>query len=385
MQSLTQKLGAPPVLPSVKKSPSLRELSLTITVATPMAGGGVEAGKIDERRPVRVPSIKGHLRYWWRMMNRDSPGKSARESEIWGSTEKPGKVYVDVPKQPSVLLRYCDKNFEFSRYGPENYALFSSLPTRDKPGNNIAHENFSFTIKLTYPQEFHDDIIYSLSAWLYFGGLGSRTRRGCGSLSCNEVPVSLHEILKSAPYITLWRKKAHDSLAAWSYAVKRYKDYRQARNKGEGPRLGRSKWPEPDSLRQITGRSSVRHRTPITSPLPSFPRAALGMPIIFHFIDRDDPHDTTLIPGLKDSSRMASPVITKALCENGTWYSAVVILPHDDVFDVPLKLDGVNREYRIPSRKGAIYSRTQPMQGKLDAISGFEEFISGDFRKEATR
>ena len=109
------------------------------------------------------------------------------------------------------------------------------------------------------------------------------------------------------------------------------------------------------------------------------------MPIIFHFIDRDDPHDTTLIPGLKDSSRMASPVITKALCENGTWYSAVVILPHDDVFDVPLKLDGVNREYRIPSRKGAIYSRTQPMQGKLDAISGFEEFISGDFRKETAR
>ncbi|MBR0248932.1 MAG: type III-B CRISPR module RAMP protein Cmr1, partial [Synergistaceae bacterium] len=67
MQSITEKLGAPPVLPSVGKTPSLRELSLRITVSTPMAGGGVEAGIVDTQRPVRVPSIRGHLRYWWRM------------------------------------------------------------------------------------------------------------------------------------------------------------------------------------------------------------------------------------------------------------------------------------------------------------------------------
>jgi|GEM_PF-4749358 len=79
---------------------------------------------------------------------------------------------------------------------------------------------------------------------------------------------------------------------------------------------------------------------------------------------------------------MASPVITKALCDNGTWYSAVIILPHDDVFDVPLKLDGVNRDYSIPSRKGTSYP---PMMGKLDAVSGFEEFISGDFKREVMR
>ncbi|MBQ6971862.1 MAG: type III-B CRISPR module RAMP protein Cmr1 [Synergistaceae bacterium] len=382
MQSITDKLGAPPVLPYAKSPPSIRELSLNITVSTPMAGGGVEAGKVDERRPIRVPSVKGHLRYWWRMMHPDSPEK---ESDIWGSTEKPGKVYVSIPEQPSVSLRYCDNSFEFDKYGPENYALFSSLPTRDKPGNNIARENFSFTLKLTYPQEYHDDVRLALSAWIYFGGIGSRTRRGCGSLSCDETPADLGEILRAAPNITLWRKEANNPLSAWSYAVKRYKDYRQTRNKGQGTRPGRSRWPEADSLRQITGRADHRHSIPITSPLPSFPRAALGMPIIFHFKDRDDPKDATVVPKAEGSSRMASPVITKALYDNGKWYSAVIILPHDDVFDVPLKLDGMSRAYNIPSRRGAIYRNTQPMLGQTDAISGFEEYISRDFTREAIR
>lgn len=395
MKSITEKLGAPPVLPSVKNPPSLRELNLNITVSTPMAGGGVEAGTVDEKRPVRVPSIRGHLRYWWRMINRNIPDKDTKESDIWGSTEKPGEVYVSISEQPNVHLRYCNNNFGFHRYGPENYALFSFLPNRQEPGKNIAQENFTFTLKLRYPEIFHDDVRLALSAWLYFGGIGARTRRGCGSLSCDENPAGLGEILKAAPYITLWRKKAGDNLplSAWSYAVECYRDYRQKnRNRGQGNRPGRSKWPEADSLRQITGKSVDRHKTPITSPLPSFPRAALGMPIIFHFKDRGEPNDVTVVPKfvpkIKDSSsRMASPVITKALCENGTWYSAIVILPHDEVFDVQIKLEGVNRAYNIPSLKGTIYRNTQPMHGQPDAISGFEKYISisGDFKKEVEK
>ena len=383
MQTITQKLGAPPVLPPVKDPPSLRELILTITVTTPMAGGGIIAGEIDEKRPIRVPSIRGHLRYWWRIMNLSTPDKDTRESKLWGSTENPGKIYVSISEQPNLHLRYSNNNFDFdNRYGPENYALFSLLPNKQNPGKNIARENFAFIIKLRYPAEFHNDIKFALSAWIYFGGIGARTRRGCGSLSCdNSNLASLNEIITAAPYITLWRKKANDSMSAWSYAVKCYRDYRQIRNKGQGNRPGRSKWPEADSLRQITKRSVDRHKNPITSPIPSFPRAALGLPIIFHFKDRDDPKDITVTPNIKDSSRMASPVITKALCENNTWYSAVIILPHDDIFDVPIKLDGVNRDYNIPSRKGAIYKNTQPMQGKFDAISGLEEYISGDFHK----
>ena len=307
---------------------------------------------------------------------------------VWGSTEKPGEVYVSVSEQPNVYLRYCDKNFSFDRYGPENYALFSSLPNRQEPGKNIAKENFTFTLNLRYPQKFHDDVRLALSAWLYFGGIGARTRRGCGSLSCDENPAGLSEILKAAPYITLWRKKADAPMSAWSYAVKRYRDYRQNRN----GRFGRSKWPEPDSLRKMTGEYPAKHKPRNYLPLPSFPRAALGMPIIFHFKDRGEPNDVELIPDVeliqdvKDSSRMASPVITKALCDKGTWYSAVIILPHDDISRTKLKFktkSGISSAEKVKPLKSNEYRKLDTMPGQSDAISGFEEFIRKDFTKGA--
>ena len=379
MQSITEKFGAPPSLPfcpPAKIPPSLREMTLNITVSTPMAGGGVEPGEVDVKRPVRVPSVKGHLRYWWRMINLNSPDKDARESEIFGSTDSPGKVFFSISEQPGVKLRYSNNNYEFGSYGPENYALFSLKQN----GNNIARENFSFTLSIRYPENYHDDVRLALSAWIYFGGIGARIRRGCGSLSCDKNPSSLGEILRAAPHIKLWRKKpgGSDPVSAWSEAVKNYRDYRQSK---DGGKFGRSQWPEADSIRQITGKPI---KTPARSPLPSFPRAALGMPIIFHFTGRGQPNDAAITPDVKDSSRMASPVITKALFDNGTWYSAVIILPHDDIFDIPLKING--REYNLKPVRGTIYRNTKPMQGEIDAISGFEKYISGKhFTKEGAR
>ncbi len=382
--SISEKLGSPPFLPHVKISPSMHELSLTITVATPMVGGEVEAGIVDDNMPVRVPSIRGHLRYWWRMMNLSNPSKGTRESEIWGSTENPSQVYADVPKQPNVLLRYCDNNFDFrDKFGPEIYALFASRQNRQ----NIARENFSFTLTLKYPQEYHDDVRLTLSAWLYFGGIGARTRRGCGSLSCDKNPADLHEILRAALYITLWKKRANDNLLVWSYAVKRYMDYRQNRN----GKFGRSKWPEADSLRHMTGKYPQKHKPRDYLPLPSFPRAALGLPIIFQFSPDDkhsEPHGVQLIPKIEGSCRMSSPVITKALRYNGAWYSAVIILPHDEIFGTKLKLVTPLRlthtEDMRPLNSGD-YTNLEATQRLSDAISGFEKYISGDFTREAVR
>ena len=337
-----------------------------------MAGGGVIAGVVDGKRPVRVPSIKGHMRYWWRMMNLNRPDKDERESEIFGSTKNPGKVYADILRQPGISLRYSNNKFGFNN-GPEIYALFSLLPNKKDPGKNIAGEGFTFTLNIKYPQEYHDDVSLALSAWIYFGGLGSRTRRGCGSLSCDDVPLSLGDVLKSAPYITLWRKipGGSSAMSAWSYAVQCYRDYRQQK---EGGRFGRSKWPEADSIRLLTGKPI---KTPARSPLPSFPRAALGMPIIFHFKGGGQPKDTEIKPDIKDSSRMASPVITKALCDNGTWYSAVIILPHDDISKIELK--HVNNTPIIPMKSEKYKqcnSMADVMYRQSDAISGFEEYIS---------
>lgn len=322
-------------------------------------------------------------------MNMNRQDKDEREAEIWGSTEKPGKVYADVKEQPNVSLLSCKDKFGFGNDRQTEqllYALFPFLPTKQTSGSDIAGNNFTFVLSLSYPEQFNNDVRLALSAWLYFGGLGARTRRGCGSLSCENAPASLSEILRAAPYITLWRKKANNLISAWSYAVSKYRDYRQKRN----GQYGRSKWPDPDSLRMMTGKYPAKHTPRNYLPLPSIPRAVLGMPIIFHFRDggRSEPDDVEVIPNVKDSSRMASPVITKALCDNGTWYSAIIILPHDDVFKTKLKFktkQAINTTNIIPLKSNEYMKARDTMQGQSDAISGFEEFISGDFKMEAIR
>ena len=368
----------PPEIPEVNFNENFITDTLHITIATPMIGGGVEAGEIDSERPVRVSSIRGNLRYWWRIINQS---RLDDEAKIWGSTDSKSKVFVEVTEFSQLRLREHGRNFDFPRYGTEAYALFAAATN----GDDIAREGLKFTLKLTYPEEFQKNVKLAVSAWVYFGGIGARTRRGCGTLSCTEKLLSLNEVLKAASGVTLWRKLLRgnpDSMLAWKEPLELYRQYRQDRNPGNGQHPGRSKWPEPDSIRKITGDSDPRHRTPITSPLPSFPRAALGLPIIFHFVGRGEPKDVQIKP--KNSNRMSSPVITKALCENGIWYSAVIILPHEHVFEAELEAN--NKEINIPKLQGTMYKTVKPMRGQNDAIEGFEAFIrEKDFKKEEVK
>ena len=369
----------PPEIPQVNLNGNLITDTLHMTVSTPMVGGGVEAGEVDSKRPVRVASIRGNLRYWWRMMNKH---RLDNETKIWGSTDTKSKIFVEVTEFSQLRLREHGKNFDFPKYGTEAYALFAVANN----GDDIAREGLKFTLKLTYPEEIQKDIRLAVSAWVYFGGIGARTRRGCGTLSCAEKLLSVNEVLKATAEIRLWRKLLRgnpDSILAWKEPLELYRRYRQDRNPGNGQRPGRSRWPEPDSLREITGDSDPRHKTPITSPLPSFPRAALGLPIIFHFVGRGEPKDVQLKP--KESNRMSSPVITKALYENGVWYSAVIILPHEHVFEAELEAN-INKPVNIPELRGTMYKTVRPMRGQTDAIAGFEAFIrEKEFKKEEVK
>jgi CRISPR-associated protein Cmr1 len=81
--------------------------SYEIELITPMVGGGATAGKVDPDFPIRPTAIRGHLRYWWRLVRGHSLGDGLwrREEEIFGSTEFPSPVTVIVspgPKKPTL-------------------------------------------------------------------------------------------------------------------------------------------------------------------------------------------------------------------------------------------------------------------------------------------
>ena len=388
MRSISQKLESPPILTKIKSGLEFLTDTFHIKVETPMVGGGVVAGEIDQKRPIRVSSIRGHLRYWWRLLNWDEGNGTMRQNEadVWGGLDKRSEISIDITEMPTAIsLRRRDNDFGFAPYGTEAYALF---PSRQN-NQDIAKEGFTFTLQLKYPKRLKDDVRLALSAWIYFGGIGARTRRGCGTLSCQENLVSINEILQKNSNIVLWRRSNPDTnaLSAWKNVVEYYRQYRQYRIR---PRA-RSKWPEPDSLRLMTGCHAPTHG--ILQPpdlLPSFPRAVLGLPIEFHFVKGSppppfekhnlDPYKVQILP--RDSNRMSSPVITKALFYNGKWYQAVIILPHEHALNVDTKMNVHEIDVDILPLDSNINRTLAPMNGATNAIAGFENFISKDFRKE---
>ena len=398
MKSISEKLklDTPPDLPQIQSEPNVCEDTLTLRLETPMMGGGVQKGDVDWERPVRASSIRGHLRSWWRLFcapTLTGNALRAREAAIFGDTTQPSKLVVEVTCAPYHEKRRQNDNHGFANFGPEAYALF---PARGE--HDIAKEGLTFTLTLRYPETttledgtlllIKDDIRKALAGWIYFGGIGARTRRGLGTLSCVNANLnggalpSLQDLINANGVISVYKKNAASALGAWHDALEVYKDYRQQRNDGpKGKNRGRSHWPEPDSIRQITRRSNPDHAEPITAPLPSFPRASLGLPIIFHFKDErtGDPHDVQL-KGIRHgtnevSERMSSPVVTKAIKEGNQWYSAVIILPCDEALQVtPFSAD-INTTGVIGVQDaGYAAAPYNPMRGADNAITGFENY-----------
>src|SRR5713101_1257785 len=109
-----------------------------------MYGGGVEPGKADPLTVVRTPSIRGHLRFWWRGTRgwRCSTLQElySREREIWGSSDNPSPVTLEV-EQPSTEEPIAPKE-----RGILAYALFPALQS-DEPVK-LLPEGFSFNLSV---------------------------------------------------------------------------------------------------------------------------------------------------------------------------------------------------------------------------------------------
>jgi len=394
------------VLPSAPewKSPvtaNKETIELSLSLITPMFGGGYEAREVDEENPIRSAAIRGHLRFWWRATAGGAFATSEElfkaEEELWGSDQKAGLVGIlvsdvvhDKP-EPSgrFIMRQNGKYGSIPDFGKKpNYALFpfqgkaKDARIEEYPAKVISKA--TFTLRICAPKISINEVTSAAAAWVKYGGIGARTRRGCGSLTMKQElpPIVLGEIrnpnihipfLKGSKMV-VGRGSNKDPIEAWKQAVDIYRDFRQkegyARNKGSEPnRPGRSLWPEPDSIRRITGKHHKLHEP--THPIElGFPRADLGLPIIFQFKDKDygDPEDATLSGPASQISRFASPVITKAIPVNDGYAPMIIILnsPHAWVLgDLNLTSGRVSK--RIPRK---IIELTPPERKLIKPING---------------
>ena len=339
-----------------------------IELITPMFGGGVEPRTNDPSFPIRTTAIRGQLQFWWRAtvgaQYADRQALRAAQSAIWGSTEQASRVEVRVQNVEAANPQRC-ATFEPDRNAPGKYR---SVPTWNPPFNNnslsyalfpfqgqladgrtrievepaACNHKASFRLILRCHKDFNfeKDVEPALHAWILFGGLGSRTRRGCGSVRCkalevkdrNELMQKLKGFLQPSQPVHPWPTLAEailvgpeqtTAIPAWDQAIELLRDFRQgvgfARNPGQQPnRPGRSRWPEPETIRRVTKRRAPLHQRLEHVPDNAFLRAEIGLPIVFHFKDErpGDPPDTILYAGNgsdgEKRERMASPLILKA-------------------------------------------------------------------------
>ncbi len=340
--------------PDVIKRPSdLIPETRRYKVITPLYGGGVKPGEADPITVVRASEVRGHLRFWWRatrggQFNGNLEAMKRREEEVWGSAAAEGRpgpsrltIEVQAHRRGSDLKTVNENPIGDPR-SPYSYVAFPLRAEEGKPAGKVV-QDVEFGITLRYPAADKAEVAAALWAWQTFGGIGARTRRGFGALQCVEIDGSavtpptvatiqnvVQEGLNDHVVKGTWpkdvphlikefrispREGTGDPMMAWKHLFDKLKHFRQARfNDSRGKPFGRSKWPEADAIRHITGESAQKHAQRRLT-FDKFPRARFGLPIIFQFKDTNlkppDPDPTTLQG--REHDRLASPLILRPL------------------------------------------------------------------------
>ncbi|MCX7598107.1 MAG: type III-B CRISPR module RAMP protein Cmr1 [Armatimonadetes bacterium] len=189
-------------------------LTVTLRTVTPLFLGGAEPNKCAELRP---PSIKGVLRWWYRALHpRLDPGEEAR---IFGGADKDQgqaaffvRVSCDQGGLQTVgpleddswtaemaylgygLIRAPKKEErEAARGQGRRLRAFINERCYIEPGQEFEIE-IAFTGRGdTAREQTKKEVLDALWALVQFGGLGSRSRRGWGSLQATRISGNVPE------------------------------------------------------------------------------------------------------------------------------------------------------------------------------------------------
>lgn len=379
----------------------------------------MRAGAVDETMAIRASGIRGQLRFWWRIACGPFASSEAmfqRESAIWGglgsSTPTASKVAVRVDqvrglqtgaaftyqanhKKPGELRTMPDAADWIEPYAvfPARGALSKDKRSIEEAPHRLAQPGLSFRLGVQLhtqlsAQQRHE-VDSALRWWASFGGVGARTRRGLGTLQVQGLaPVSAEEVEANGGRL-VWRETATTPEQAWKISIGHLRDFRQkaevGRNPGKaGPDIpGRSRWPEPDMIRRQTRRNAPEH--PPEHPVRDvYPRAAFGLPIVFHFKDENkgEPNQQLLVP--EDGDRLASQLILRPYWDGERWYPSALLIPGwEQALDVVAQCSPGTDDHRAwprdPAERERLAQQIKPMVGRGDdPLSAFMAYFQED-------
>ncbi len=307
-----------------------------IRTITCIYGGSTETRKVDTVDVIRVPTVIGHLRFWWRALEaeRFSSAKElyVAEAALWGAATRKGKNWGRSHVEVQVMEVCHAQASNKAMASAPNYALWPARPIKQELGGEVYLPGLEFTLRIAFPPERRDELERTLKAWVWFGGYGGRTRRGAGALVLlgvrqpgqrpsksgwipSKVSSALIEGLMSphaASEQSGWLanvprlrgaglcaqpRPGCSPRAAWDCAVAWLSNFRQS-NTGQHParesggpdhrgrpRPGPSRWPEPDKIRHLSApiQGKGHAHDPQHNADSAWPRAGFGLPIQVRF------------------------------------------------------------------------------------------------------
>jgi len=136
-------------------------------------------GKSAELRPA---SIKGILRFWWRAIHGNLSLKDLheQEGEIFGSTKERSKVNLRIANNKETKKSFQSLTTEIKDNIGIKYNFYPIFMNND---GKSYFDSLTFELILSgNDKKALEEVINALIYLNFFGGLGSRSRRGAGSI-----------------------------------------------------------------------------------------------------------------------------------------------------------------------------------------------------------
>lgn len=329
----------------------MERVEATFRVVTPMFLSGAD----QSRAELRLPSIKGALRFWWRALAWERLGDldtvRQEEAQLFGSTDT-GQAGVLMRLSPAQALEIAKGKVlqdngrtvgDGARYlGYGVMEAFASSKKGTQPGQltrACLAAPFTFTLQLSFKasvsQAQRDSIVKAFKLLGLIGALGSKARKGYGSLVLTALsgegvtwrpPQTLQELRdvlevfratrSDPPYTALSHQSrfvlieggASDSpLGLLNRIGRELVFYRSWGNNGKvlnGQAAEQNFVDDHDLMKAIAGGGSVPSSVQIDHP----ERVAFGLPHNYFFSSTKDKVDVKAILDKTSIERRASPL-----------------------------------------------------------------------------
>lgn len=178
---------------NIARYKDIEEKIYEMEIVTPMFLGGANQNEAE----LRIPSIKGMLRFWWRALygTDDLEQTKNKESAIFGN--------VDYKSPTTIIFKNQNIITSNEKLDKNNFSIYEYLAYGYRIKNNIKNyiePESSFSIKLSTLKV--KEIDNSINALCSFGGLGSKSRNGFGSLKIID-----SRIFNTLDFLNQFRKR----------------------------------------------------------------------------------------------------------------------------------------------------------------------------------